>query len=252
MKNYFLLSVILIFAGVSCLANAQQRPDLNKAEQAVQFQMQLNFKRKIAEQARTEQSMVQLTFDWVKLAKNGEKIPTKTATTQCKGILLEDSRVATPEVCTRKKGWRLSKVNLAFANTAKIDLPSSAIEVVEDMAYIRAGTSVTAGLQGMPFSPIPKGETLLTYFGEENISPDLLSFLSSKGVIKCYGGSHAGCLWRKHGPRRSLRHAHVHHRSRLELGDAFVYKGRVVALVKKKISRYYMRPTQDIFALFRS
>ena len=220
----------------------------------------LNATRRIAQEARdiqtrTVRAVVSLNFTWAKYAterqfdtypsrggvhKSQEVLITKTKNTQCKGILLDNETVATPEVCTHRKGWKLEKITLTFANNTEAEKTANNLEIIEDIAYINVADVKEKGVKGLPFSFVPAGEKLLTYFDDQNIKPALSSFLSGKGVIKrnYFGG--------KRYQREVKRHL-----SKIQLGDAFVYQGRVVALVKKKINWYYSLPTEDAFALFR-
>ncbi len=226
------------------------------AESQKQAAMLLNARRKIAQEARIAQAVVSLTFAWTKpttsrqfapypsrggIHKSQEVTTIKTKTTQCKGILLENDKVATPEVCIRKKGWQLDKITLVFADATEVEKSADALEIVEDIAYVNVENVGGNGVRGLPFLPIPAEEkNLLKYFDDDNIEAALTSFLLSKGVIK-------------HGHFGGKRHhqAVKRHLSRIELGDAFVYQGRVVALVKKKVHWYYVLPAKHAFALFR-
>jgi len=215
-----------------------------------------NVERKIVQQKRIDQATVSLTFNWLKnvtvrqtdiypsrggIYKSKEISTTKTKTTQCKGILLENGTVATPENCAHKKGWQLEKIILTFSDETSIEKNGDECKVIEDICYIDVA-DFKKDVHGLPFSPIPNEENLWEHFGEDNIRPALESFLSDKGVKKAhyFGGKRY-----KQSIKRHLSH--------IELGDAFIYKGRVVALVKKKINFYYVTPEKEknIFALFR-
>lgn len=214
-----------------------------------------NVQREIAQQERLERATVSITFHWIKpttvrqtaiypsrggIHKSKEVSITKTKTTQCKGILLENGSVATPKVCADKKGWELEKLILTFFDKTDLEKEADELKIIEDIGYINVADFKKENLMGLPFYSVPAGKNLWEHFGEENIGPALDSFLSSKGVIKAhyFGG--------KRYQMQIKRHL-----SRLGLGDAFIYNGRVVALVKKKVNYYYVTPGKNIFALFR-
>ncbi len=257
-----IVAVTLLCCGIflvaqSAIAQHRQEVDQRILKQSNELAKALsNIERKIAQQKRIEQSTVSLTFTWIKpttirqtdiypsrgwIHKSKEVPSTKTKTTQCKGILLENGTVATPEVCARKKGWQLEKITLTFFDKTSIEKRDNEWKVIEDICYIDVADS-KKDVRGLPFSPIPNEENLWEHFGEDNIGPALASFLSSKGVKKAhYFGN------------KRYKQSIKSHLSHMELGDAFIYKGRVVALVKKKINYYYVTPEKEknIFALFR-
>lgn len=261
MKRKFIAVMILccdIFF-VSQVAIAQPWQDVNQRilKQSDDFARTLsNIEREIAQQKLIERATISLTFNWIKptivrqtetypsrggIHKSKEISTTKTKITQCKGVLLENGTVATPEVCTRKKGWQLEKITLTFFDKTSIEKKDNEWKILEDICYIDVADS-KKDVRGLPFSPIPNEENLWEHFGEDNIGPALESFLSSKGVKKAhYFGN------------KRYKQSIKSHLSHMELGDTFIYKGRVVALVKKKINYYYVTPekVKNIFALFR-
>ncbi len=251
----FLLSCVSIFAQPSLAQQKQHLDPQILAESQKQAAVLLNAQRKIAQEARTAQAVVTITFTWVKSSASREFAPypsrgaihksqegttVKTKSTQCKGILLENDKVATPEVCTRQKGWQLDKMTLAFADGTETEKNADALEIAQDIVYIGVADVTGKGVRGLPFSLIPADKNILTYFNDDQIEEALTSFLLSKGVLKrAYFGS------------KRYRSKIRRHLSRIELGDAFVYQGRVVALVKKKVNWYSALPAEHALALFR-
>jgi len=257
-----IVAVTLLCCGIflvaqSTIAQSWQDVDQRILKQSNELAKALsNVERKIAQQKRMEQATVSLTFNWIKLTtvrqtdmypsrgwihKSKQISTTKTKITQCKGILLENGTVATPEVCARKKGWQLEKITLTFFDKTSIEKRDNEWKIIEDICYIDVADS-KKDVRGLPFSSIPNEENLWEYFGEDNIGPALESFLSSKGVKKAhYFGN------------KRYKQSIKSHLSHMEMGDAFIYKGQVVALVKKKINYYYLTPekVKNIFALFR-
>ncbi len=253
-----LLGGAIFLAAQSAIAQSWQDIDQQILKQNNNLTGTLaNVGRKVVQQKRIEQSTVSLTFTWIKpttirqtdiypsrgwIHKSKEVPSTKTKTTQCKGILLENGTVATPAVCARKKGWQLEKITLTFFDGTNVEKEENAWKIIQDICYIDLADFKKEGVLGLPFSPVPNGKNLWDYFGADNIEPALEDFLSSKGVKKAhyFGGKRY-----KQSIKRHLSH--------LELGDAFIYKGRVVALVQKKINYYYVTPEKKkhIFALFR-
>ena len=254
-SKIFLFSVMFWIAQ-SAMAQQWENIDRQILKQSDSLARTLsNVQREITQQERIEQATVAITFHWIKpttvrqtaiypsrggIHKSEEKAVIKTKTTQCKGILLENGSVATAKVCARKKGWELEKLTLTFFDKTDLEKEADELKIIEDICYINVANLKKDNLIGLPFSPIPAGKNLWEHFGEENIGPALDSFLSSKGVIKAhyFGG-------------KRYRMYVKSHLSRIGLGEAFIYKGHVVALVQKKVNYYYVTPEKNTFALFR-
>lgn len=250
------LFCVMFWIAPSAMAQQYQNIDQKILKQSDSLTRTLpSVARKIVQQVHLEKATVSITFHWIKpttireteiypsrggIHKSREKIITKTKTTQCKGVLLENGRVATPKVCAHKKGWELEKLTLTFFDKTNLEKEADELEIIEDIGYIDVADFKKENLIGLPFSTIPAGKNLWEHFGEENIGPALDSFLSSKGVIKAH--YFGGKRYRMYVKR---------HLSRIGLGEAFIYKGHVVALVKKKINYYYVTPGKNTFALFR-
>ena len=251
------LFCVMFWIAPSAMAQQYQNIDQRILKQSDSLTRTLpSVARKIVQQVHLEKATVSITFHWIKpttireteiypsrggIHKSKEISATKAKITQCKGVLLENRTVATPEVCARKKGWQLEKITLTFFDKTSIEKRDNEWKVIEDICYIDVADS-KKDVRGLPFSPIPNEENLWEHFGEDNIGPALESFLSSKGVKKAhYFGN------------KRYKQSIKSHLSHMELGDAFIYKGRVVALVQKKINYYYVTPekVKNIFALFR-
>lgn len=141
-----------------------------------------------------------------------------TKTRQCQGILAQGTnRVYVPASCVEKEGFRLTSMQLVFANGRKAVGTQHLVNVVDDIAFIPVEQSLIQGLRGLPVNSIPRGKTLRETFGNK-IENFLLSFFHSRGV------NDGQRYW-------ALRHPGS--KVNVKIGEPVVYQGKVVALVRE-------------------
>ena len=155
-------------------------------------------------------------------AKKTQVIHTKHKYTQCRGVLVDDgTRVLLPASCVQKRKYRLRQFSLHFANNSTIFLGGENLQVGDEIAQVRVSRSTTKGVPSLSVGPVPGGQGL-----QEAYSPEMTAHL------------HSFFLAHNVGPLSRTRPGLTAGRRRLQVGDALVYQGRVVALVKKVVSSY--------------
>ncbi|MBO4675519.1 MAG: hypothetical protein J5601_05510 [Elusimicrobiaceae bacterium] len=224
MNKYFLKIVIAGILSIGSLGFAQTTA---------------NLQRNITRVAQTQQAEVKITLDWfrevemrefmVRPARGGihkSKIvlDKKTKQTQCKGVLTQAGQVVMPAVCAKQGNWQLSQFTLTFANGKKGIGNSKAFRMEGEVVYIEVVSELTKGLVGLPLAVTPKGKSLEEHYGK-GILDTIASFFRSKGVA---------CSERYYRPGK------VHYGdSTLQVGDAILYKGKLVALVKDSVKHVH-------------
>ena len=157
----------------------------------------------------------------------------ETKQTRCKGTLTQTGQVVMPTVCINHGNWELENFALLFANGKKGVGTTKSIYIKKDVAYIKVAPELTKGLTGIPVLTTPKGKSLKEHFGR-GILDTLSSFFHSKGVEIS---------------RRYLRPGKVYRDFTLQVGDAVLYKGQLIALVKKDVKHLYEISEQPLAVL---
>ena len=141
-----------------------------------------------------------------------------TKTHQCQGVLAQGTnRVYVPASCVEKDGFKLTSMQLVFANGRKAVGTQLSVNVVDDIAFISVQPALVKGIRGLPVNSIPRGKTLREMFGNK-IENFLLSFFHSRGV------NDGQRYW-------ALRHPGS--KVSVKIGEPVVYQGKVVALVRE-------------------
>ena len=201
-------------------------------------QTNVALQRNIAHNVQVKQAEVKITLDWFReveirdvmvrpvrgfVHKSKVVLDKQTKQTQCKGVLVQTGQVVMPNVCM-KRNWLLNKFTLTFANGKKGIGTSKSFRKKGDVVYIEIAPELTKGLVGLPLAATPQGKSLKEYFGD-GIIDALASFFHSKGVA---------CSKRYYRPGK------VHYGdSTIQVGDAVLYKGKLVALVKDSVNHIH-------------
>lgn len=211
--------------------------------------MQTQVERTVAQVQLARAARVQLDFEWKKQEylerrvrfRPGKKIrvayPAEYKTIRCTGVLLNNSRVATPSSCTEyKDGFELQKVTLTFSNGKKAVGLAQSVRVNGDIAQITVASSVTQGLAGLEPARIAKDRSLQDVYGDKFTS-GLQQFLLARGVV-------------------SPRAARFNKRkTSLEKGEPFIWNGKLVALFNRVPKRLpvslFGQISEDFLSVFR-
>lgn len=205
--------------------------------------------RGVAQRQMVHSASVQLNFSWKKqefLERRvrfhpGKKIrvpyPAEYKTTQCMGVLLNTSKVATPATCAKDgNGFELEKVTLTFTNGKQAVGTAKNVQINGEIAQISVAASVINGLEGLEAYPVCAGKTLQDVYGS-SLAADLQQFLLEHGVIS---------------PRASRV---TGRKVSLQKGEPFVWEGKLVALVSRVPSRLptalFGQMSEDFLAVFR-
>ena len=155
----------------------------------------------------------------------------------CSGVLEQGgSHVLVPSVCLVRGGWELKKVVLAFSNAQTAVADSSEVNITGDLARIYVTPSATQGLKGLAVAP-QAGRSLQEMYGTE-MTEHLKKFFRTRGVEE----------------NVRSRMGNVLIAPRLRVGEPLIYRGQVVALVKKAVSSYgdfWGGVSENAFALVR-
>ena len=164
---------------------------------------------------------------------------TEQKETFCQGVLTnEGQQVLMPASCLREGKYKLDALTLQFQNGCRILKQGHEVILQGEIARLDVPANITAGLFAIPAETIPEGQGLQDWYGAE-MTKHLRSFFHAKNV----------------GPlgRTRLKISTAKQRT-LQVGDALIYQGKVVALVKKVVPGYADRfggVSESAFALIR-
>lgn len=171
-------------------------------------------------------------------ARKDQVIQVKQKNTVCRGILAnQGTRVLMPAVCLREGKYQLDKLTFIFQNGRSYSQSAQHVAVKEEVAWADVPAELTAGIPSATVSAVPQGQSLQDFYGA-GMTSHLRSFFHAKKVT---------ALSRTR-PGKPIRGPE------LQLGDALVYQGRVVALVKKVVSSYgnaFGGVSESAFAVLR-
>jgi len=192
-------------------------------------QKESDLKENVTRAVNENTSEVNITVDWQKPVRmrdlmsrpprggaDGDMvIRYDTKTLSCKGMLTDTGRVVMPAVCVQNEYFTLTGVTLSFSNGQKLTGDQNSLSIKEELAYIPVSADVTRGLTGVPLARIPAGKTLHETFGKK-VSFFLLNFFQTHGIRS-----------------RARRTGVVMPKPNLQIGDAVMLDGRLVALIKE-------------------
>ena len=155
----------------------------------------------------------------------------------CSGVLEQSGKyVLVPSVCLARSGWELKKLVLTFSNAQTAVADFSEVKINGDLAHINVSPLATQGLKGLAIAT-QSGRSLQEMYGEE-MTEHLKNFFRARGVEE----------------NVRSRMGNVLVTSRLRVGEPLIYRGQVVALVKKAVSSYgdfWGGVSESAFALLR-
>lgn len=171
-------------------------------------------------------------------ARKEQVIHTKHKYTQCRGVLVDDgTRVLLPASCVQQGKYRLRQFSLHFSNNRTTFLGGENLQIGDEIAQVQVSHSVTEGVPSLSVGSVPGGRGLQESYGAE-MTTQLYSFFHAHNV----------------GPLRRTRPGVTLGHGQLQVGDALIYQGRVVALVKKAVSSYadgFGGVSENAFAVIR-
>ncbi len=155
-------------------------------------------------------------------ARKDQVIQVKQKDTSCRGVLVKGGeRVLMPSSCLNERKYQLNHLTLHFRNGRSVSKTAAQVQVKEEIAWVEVPVTLTAGAPSVVAAAVPAGQSLQAVYGAEMTS-HLRSFFHAKKV----------------GPLSRTRPGPTTGRGLLQVGDALIYQGRVVALVKKVVSGY--------------
>ena len=169
-------------------------------------------------------------------ARKEDVVYVKQKNTRCRGVLVENgTRVLMPAACLEERKYQLERIVLHFANGRQAVKNTQELQVNGDIVWAQVPAQLTAGLPSVAAATAPQGKRLQDIYGAE-MSSHLRSFFHMKNV----------------GPLSRTRPGAG--RSRLRVGDAVIYQGKVVALVKEVVGAYgttFGGVSEKAFAIIR-
>jgi hypothetical protein len=191
-------------------------------------------KRNVTRAINENNSAVNITVDWQKPVRmrdlmsrpprsgaDGDMvIRYDTKTLSCKGMFTNTGCVVMPAVCVQNEDFMLTGITLFFSNGKKLMGGQNLLSIKEELAYIPVSADITRGLAGVVLAKIPAGKTLHETFGEK-VSFFLINFFQTHGI-------------RSHARRMGLAVP----KPNLQIGDAVMLDGKLVALIKE-VPRIY-------------
>ncbi len=211
--------------------------------------VQTKVQRNVSRAQLAKSSRAQLTFEWKKelwlsdmvhRRRPGFKdvvVKVENKTTECAGVLLNNSRVATPASCAKgKDGYKLAKVTVTLSNGKRGFGTQNSVVTKGDIAQVRLQSSLTQGLTGADVSFVMGKTSLQDAYGE-HVSSALTQFLLSHGVVSARASRLSG------------------RKNTLKKGEPFFLNGKLVALVNNVPHRLpvslFGGLSEDFLAVFR-
>ncbi|MBR4683080.1 MAG: hypothetical protein IKP06_07295 [Elusimicrobiaceae bacterium] len=172
-------------------------------------------------------------------ARQEQVIKEKQKDTSCRGVLVHDGHyVLFPSVCVEEGKYQLDDLTLHFKNGRRIVIAGEKVKKSGEIIWLPVPADVTLGAPSVQTMPVAAGLSLQEAYGEE-MTRHLRLFFHAKNV----------------GPlgRTRIKMSAVE-RGILQVGDALIYQGKVVALVKKVVGSYTDRlggVSESAFAVIR-
>ncbi len=211
----FVLSAAFACLGTAALAQQAFEPSLARAVAQAQL-----LREAAVEVSATLAKPVKMSDVMFRRPRGADMvIRTDYKTTSCKGTLDQSlTRVYVPTVCVAQEGYTLAKLTLVFANGIRAQGTQNTVQTLGEVSFVRTSVQSTKGLHGLVFEAVPNGQSLQRTFGEQ-MGEYLLSFFRRRGVSA-------------HRTRLRIG-AVVRGAPTLQVGEPFLYNGKVVALVQE-------------------
>ena len=246
MKNNIYAKVILsaLFVGLNALVAFAEVPDLESKVARAAAEAALQRGENPYEVAISLHWKKEVTLGDMMMraprrpARKEQVIQVKQKDTVCRGILAQQgSQVLMPAACLKEGKFQLDNFTLQFNNgQSAFKLPGD-VEIKGEIAWVPVSTRLTAGSPSAAIANIPRGKTLQDNYGAEMTS-HLRSFFHARNVR----------VLARTRPGMNVS------RPLLKVGDALIYQGKVVALVKKVVSSYsssFGGVSESAFAVIR-
>ena len=170
-------------------------------------------------------------------SRKEQVIYTKHKTTHCRGVLQgSGTQVLLPASCLEQGKYTLSRAWLFFQNMSTVLISPLSVQVEGEIARVEVPASATVGLLGLTAAPVPAGQSLQQAYGPD-MTAHLQMFFREKAVPSC-----------------RVRRGVNKRKPTIRIGDALIYQGKVVALVKEEVSDYGGRfggVSESAFAVIR-
>ena len=245
-KTYLKSVLLLVLAGVSLPALAENRELTNKIRRTVATSIpkkvaapyEVKIHMDFSKEVKVEDVMLRRAR---KPADGQQVLYVKEKQAACLGVLTENKdKVLFPAVCLKQGDYQLQKISLSFSNGRSSAGAAAAVKVKGDIAALAVNRAETDGLQGVPVSPVAEGKSLQEVYGED-MTDHLRSFFQAKKVARPHYARYRGAAYNRY-------------ELNLRVGEPLIYQGKVVALVQKKVYGYggaFGKVSEQAFAIIR-
>ena len=170
-------------------------------------------------------------------ARKEQVIYTKSKQTVCRGVLVRPQmQVLFPASCLEQKGYTLNRAVLDFQTGHTVLVSALSLQVKDEIAQFAMPANGLQNVPGVAVKTVPAGKSLQDAYGPD-MTEHLRNFFHQKAVTSCH-----------------VRRGVTKRRPTLRIGDAVIYQGNIVALVKQKVDNYggtLGGVSEDAFAIIR-
>ena len=156
----------------------------------------------------------------------------------CKGVVVsKGTRLIVPAVCVSKENYVLNKIVIRLKTGDQLIVMPENMMIDKDIAWLSVHAAQTHAVPSVAFEPVGEEKSLQDVYGPD-MTKHLKRFFHARGVSE----------------HRRLRPGKVYAPSRLKIGEPLFYKGKLVALVKERVSSYggiFGGVSEDALALIR-
>ena len=218
MKKYILLLATVVSSSWIIAAPATTKLENNIKRAVAMTQLEKK------NQHASNSSLVPIVVQF-RLSKSIMFWAPDTASKSCQGVLIEGAQIAVPSVCFKKYGYGLDSFRYVLNNEYQITADSKNLLIKKDISFIPldSESEITKELVYMPVRYNVDWREIYTPFE---------TFLKEHQVRKVTFPRNRRHL------RARTKAVVFGHQSTLQIGDALIHEGHVVALVKRRINWY--------------